>query len=163
MKTTIASILVFTGFVLYFGVEKPQAVDVPVAEPAVAMKVEAAAAPVEFTRPTTILPRSTEATASSVERTSIDDALPVAALSPDALKAEIETLQQYVTRENAIARLNEGDVSTEERAAWGKVFERLLALRSQQLRLGLEQAQAALESYKTQHEERVASYTDTKS
>ncbi len=161
MKTTIASILVFTGLVLYFGVEKPEASDALADKAVAAQQARVKAGPSEFAQPTTIAPKGGEATRN--EAAAVSQELPVEALSAEALKEEIQSLQQYAVRENAIERLNQDSMSPEERVVWGKTFERLLALRSRQLRLNLESAQAALAEYKNQHEERVAAYTGTKS
>ncbi len=160
MKTTLASILVFTGLVLGFVIKKPAPVDAAPQGEVAATGHAQAPGKSEFDRPTTIAPQggAKEEAAPAAEAE-----IAVEVLSPEAVKSEIETLQQYVVRENAITRLNDDSVSTEERTAWGKVFERLLALRSRNLRLGIEQAQASLQAYKAQHDDRVAQFVGGRS
>lgn len=160
MKTTIASILVFTGLVLYFGVEKPATVvETPKVSAAPEAEETRQAGASEFSQPTTIAPKESAV----LPAAEAEPEAPVDSLTAEQMKNEIETLQQAIARENAIARLNEDSVSAEERQAWGKVLERLLELRSRNLRLGLEHARAALEAYKTQHEARVAEYVGSRS
>lgn len=161
MKTTIVSILFLTALFVCFGIKKPS----PVAMVEQPTTTEAQTMPrlpgkSEFSQLTTIVPM---AEAAAAPKANVETETPVESLSREALKSEIETLQQYVVRENAISRLNEGSVSAEERVIWGKTFERLLALCSRSLRLSLENAQASLESYKAQHEARVAQYVGGKS
>lgn len=145
MKTTLLSILAFTVLVLYF-VKKPE-LQVTETTSTVATEVKQVApvsAP-EFAGETTIAPK-------------VDELSAATEMTPEAVNDEIESLQQYVDREDAITRLNDDSVTPEERAAFGKVFERLLALRSQALRLKVQQVQAALEQVKTEHESRVLAY-----
>lgn len=152
MKTTIALILAFTIVILTVVVKKPDG-EPSVAAPEAPRKVVLAQpGKSEFTSPTTIAPKEAPVVVT-----------PVQALSSEQMQAEIETLQDYVAREDAIARLNEGSVTTEERAAWGKTFERLLELRSRKLRDSVANVQASLEALKAEHEARVAEYVGSKS
>ncbi len=89
MKTTLASILVFTGLVFGFVIKKPAAVDAAPQTEDVETKTEQAAGESEFDRPTTIAPQGI---ASEGDAMAAEAELPVETLSAESLKSEIGTL-----------------------------------------------------------------------
>lgn len=126
-----------------------------------AAPVTKAAGSSEFAEDTVIVPKVEAKPAGELFQ--IDVSSPVDRLSADAVQTQVASLVAFVTKENAIERLNADSVTPEERYAWGKVLARLLALRSRGLALEVEKAKEALEAVKAQHQARVEEYVGGKS
>ena len=67
-------------------------------------------------------------------------------MTSDERLSQIAELENQISLENVIARLNTGEASQEERNHYGKLFERIVLLKTKNLAENLKQIQSEVES-----------------
>ena len=76
----------------------------------------------------------------------------------DSVRAEIGELEDQISEDDAIARLNSGDTSEADRARYGLIFQRLTALRMKEFNTRLAAVAEQANALKDRHEHRLADF-----